>query len=109
MVAELERQRLGIVRPVPPRRQHRHEREIGADIDELVAHRLQHMTADIGPVERRVEAVRIILQADAQLARGVGRRRGAGESRQRQAAKKRRRPTPKHAVRARPGTDGSPP
>ena len=67
-LAERQRQRLAVVRPFPFRRQHGRNIALLIDVDDLVAQRLQHVATDEAPVERRIERIGIVLQADLEFA-----------------------------------------
>ena len=72
-LTQLHRHGLVVVAEFPLRRQHRHDAELGVDIDELVAERSEDDAADIGARQGRVEDVGVLGKADPQrcLRRGT--------------------------------------
>ena len=64
--AQLDCQRLAIRRPLVAGRELRHDIELFVDVEELVAERGKHDSADEGSRQRRVEHVGILGQSEAQ-------------------------------------------
>ena len=65
-VAQLEGDHLAVLGDLPGGREARHDLQIGRDVDELVAQRLEDDAADEALAGRRVEEVRIVEKPDPQ-------------------------------------------